>query len=59
MEPILYGWRQGATRFWCDARDQGDVWCFPKPTVNDLHPTMKPVTRQHLACMPLVMRSRS
>jgi DNA modification methylase len=42
-EPILYGWRQGATRFWCGARDQGDVWCFPKPTMNDLHPTMKPV----------------
>jgi DNA modification methylase len=42
-EPILYGWRQGATRFWCGARDQGDVWCFPKPAANDLHPTMKPV----------------
>jgi DNA modification methylase len=42
-EPILYGWRQGVTRFWCGARDQGDVWCFPKPTANDLHPTMKPV----------------
>jgi DNA modification methylase len=42
-EPILYGWRQGAERFWCGARDQGDVWFFPKPAVNDLHPTMKPV----------------
>src|ERR1043166_159054 len=23
-EPILYGWRNGAKRHWCDARDQGD-----------------------------------
>jgi len=42
-EPILYGWRHGADRYWCGARDQGDVWFFPKPRVNDLHPTMKPV----------------
>jgi DNA modification methylase len=42
-EPVLYGWRQGAERHWCGARDQGDVWCFDKPRLNDLHPTMKPV----------------
>jgi DNA modification methylase len=42
-EPILYGWRQGAERRWCGARDQGDVWTFDKPSRNDLHPTMKPV----------------
>jgi DNA modification methylase len=42
-EPLLYGWRQGAERHWCGARDQGDVWFFDKPRVNDLHPTMKPV----------------
>ena len=42
-EPILYGWKQGADHFWCGARDQGDVWFVNKPTVNDLHPTMKPV----------------
>lgn len=42
-EPILYGWRKGAERFWCGARDQGDVWFFNKPARNDLHPTMKPV----------------
>ena len=42
-EPILYGWREGADRFWCGARDQGDVWFVKKPHVNDLHPTMKPV----------------
>lgn len=42
-EPILYGWKEGNKHFWCGARDQGDVWYFDKPAVNDLHPTMKPV----------------
>lgn len=42
-EPMLYGWKAGATRYWCGDRSQGDVWCFDKPRVNDLHPTMKPV----------------
>ena len=43
FEPILYGWRDGAQRHWCGARDQGDVWNIKKPHKNDLHPTMKPV----------------
>lgn len=42
-EPILYGWRDGMDRYWCGARDQGDVWFVNKPAKNDLHPTMKPV----------------
>ncbi|MDE3038588.1 MAG: site-specific DNA-methyltransferase, partial [Pseudomonadota bacterium] len=42
-EPILYGWKEGDKHYWCGARDQGDVWFVNKPTVNDLHPTMKPV----------------
>jgi DNA modification methylase len=42
-EPILYGWPQGHDRYWCGARDQGDVWFIDKPARNDLHPTMKPV----------------
>jgi DNA modification methylase len=42
-EPILYGWKSGGTHHWCGARDQGDVWQVPKPRLNDLHPTMKPV----------------
>jgi len=41
-EPLLYGWKQGTERHWCGARDQGDVWSFDKPRLNDLHPTMKP-----------------
>jgi DNA modification methylase len=42
-EPILYGWREGNDRFWCGARDQGDVWFIDRTSKNDLHPTMKPV----------------
>ena len=42
-EPLLYGWKQGGARHWCGDRNQGDVWCFDKPRVNALHPTMKPV----------------
>jgi DNA modification methylase len=42
-EPILYGWPEGHDRYWCGARDQGDVWFVDKPARNDLHPTMKPV----------------
>lgn len=42
-EPILYGWPEGQSHYWCGARDQGDVWLIKKPAHNDLHPTMKPV----------------
>jgi DNA modification methylase len=42
-EPILYGWPAGRDRYWCGARDEGDVWHYDKPVRNDLHPTMKPV----------------
>jgi DNA modification methylase len=42
-EPLLYGWPEGHDRYWCGARDQGDVWFVDKPARNDLHPTMKPV----------------
>jgi DNA modification methylase len=43
FEPILYGWREGSSHYWCGARNQGDVWYVNKPQANDLHPTMKPV----------------
>jgi DNA modification methylase len=42
-EPMLYGWPEGHDRYWCGARDQGDVWFIDKPARNDLHPTQKPV----------------
>jgi DNA modification methylase len=37
-EPILYGWPAGHDRYWCGARDQGDVWFFDKPVRNDPAP---------------------
>jgi DNA modification methylase len=43
-EVILYGWPEGKEHYWCGARDQGDVWLVDRPSRNDLHPTMKPVT---------------
>jgi DNA modification methylase len=43
FELILYGWREGGEHFWCGARNEGDVWCVPKPKSNRLAPTMKPV----------------
>jgi len=42
-ETILYGWAEGSNHYWCGARDQGDVWQVNKPSVNELHPTQKPV----------------
>ena len=42
-EPILYGWKEDGSHYWCGDRDQSDIWEIPKPAVNDLHPTMKPV----------------
>lgn len=42
-EPILYGWRDGGSHYWCGARDQSDLWLIDKPHANDVHPTMKPV----------------
>ncbi len=42
-EPILYGWKDGVSHYFCGDRSQGDVWEFPKPKKNDVHPTMKPV----------------
>lgn len=42
-EPILYGWKEGISHYFCGDRSQGDVWEFAKPKKNDVHPTMKPV----------------
>ena len=43
-EPVLYGWKRGAGSLLVrGARDEGDVRYVPKPKVNRLHPTAKPV----------------
>jgi len=55
-EPILYGWPDGNKHFWCGDRNQSDLWHHDKPTVNDLHPTMKPV---ELVCHAIENSSKS
>lgn len=40
-EPIIYSWKAGGHKFYGDF--QTSVLEFDKPTVSDLHPTMKPV----------------
>jgi DNA modification methylase len=42
-EPVLYGWKKGAAHTWFGGRDQSTVFDVDKPSVNDVHPTMKPV----------------
>lgn len=42
-EPILYGWKDGASHNWYSDRKQSTLLEFDKPLVNELHPTMKPV----------------
>jgi DNA modification methylase len=51
FEPILYGWPEGCSHYWCGARDQGDLWMIDRPQANDLHPTMKPVALVERAVM--------
>ena len=50
-EPILYGWKEGASHYFAEDRTQDTVWEYDKPKANDLHPTMKPI--------PLVARAIS
>lgn len=42
-EPILYGWKPGASHRWNGDRKQSTVWEFDKPLRNADHPTMKPI----------------
>lgn len=42
-EPILYGWKPGASHRWFSDRKQSTVWFFDKPQRNAMHPTMKPI----------------
>lgn len=50
-EPILYGWKEGASHYFAEDRTQDTIWEYDKPKANDLHPTMKPI--------PLVARAIS
>lgn len=42
-EPILYGWKDGASHFWANDRKQTTILNFDRPSRNQEHPTMKPV----------------
>lgn len=42
-EPILYGWKPGASHSWFNDRKQTTVLEFAKPSRSGSHPTMKPV----------------
>ena len=42
-EPMWYGWREGAKRYFRGGRDQSDVWRIDRPTDSPLHPTTKPL----------------
>lgn len=56
-QPIIYGWKKGSTRLHYDTRTESDVWVAEKPSRNEQHPTMKPVTLYRkailLSCRPL------
>ena len=42
-EPLLYGWKPGASHSWAADRTQDTVWEIPRPKRSVEHPTMKPV----------------
>lgn len=42
-EPILYGWKSGASHSWYSDRKQTTVLEFDRPSRNADHPTMKPL----------------
>ena len=42
-EPILYGWRAGATHTWYGDRTQTTVWDMKRPSRSESHPTTKPI----------------
>jgi len=43
-EPILYGWKSGASHSWYTDRKQTTVLEFDRPQRNGEHPTMKPIS---------------
>lgn len=42
-EPCLYGWASGGSHSWYNDRKQTTILNFDRPTVNRVHPTMKPI----------------
>jgi DNA modification methylase len=50
-EPILYGWKEGASHKWYSDRKQTTVWEVDKPQRNGEHPTMKPIQLIEMAML--------
>ena len=42
-EPIFYGWLNGAKHKFYGDRTNTSVWEIDRPTISELHPTMKPI----------------
>ena len=42
-EPVLYGWKPGASHYFINDRSQSTVLEFDNPIRNEEHPTMKPI----------------
>lgn len=42
-EPILYGWKPGASHYFTSDRTQTTVWTIDRPSRSNEHPTMKPI----------------
>lgn len=42
-EPVLYGWKPGASHKWMSDRKQTTILSFNRPSRNAEHPTMKPI----------------
>lgn len=42
-EPILYGWKEGASHYFVNDRTQSTILEFDRPKQSTLHPTMKPI----------------
>lgn len=52
-EPILYGWKDGASHYFVDDRTQTTIWSIDRPSRNAEHPTMKPIA----LCAKAIMNS--
>lgn len=55
-EPVLFGWRKDGMHKWYSDRKQSTIWNFDRPSKNDLHPTMKPIS---LCAYPITNSSMS
>lgn len=42
-EDVYYGWKKGAPHYFVDVRNKSSVLEFDRPTVSEIHPTMKPI----------------